>query len=652
MTKSSIKKRLGQFFSGSKVADLLVAICEPTPDASVIDPMAGDGDMLTAALRAGVSVDGICGIEIDNMLATICVQRILGGRVIHGDAFSQDTIARLGKTAWDLVITNPPYVRYQSLTKFESDGLKLKNAQETRNGVLDIVRTLSHLSDSDKACFQSIINAYSGLSDLAVPSWILCATLVKKGGILAMVVPESWMNREYALAIKYMLRRFFDILYIVEDVNAAWFPEAQVKTNLLVARRVGLRCSIQSMETESYRQIRLSSNLIGESSLVDGLRIGEAAGYHAFRKLLRSDHVGDGFKSKGIPMASFVSSMLAKPYFTQLLKKLEPLVERECVATIPNEVIASMQILECPFKTIHLSDWGIRIGQGLRTGANKFFYAELVESEGKAFDKLRVDSLMGNAVITVAQKYSLPTMRYQSDLGDNHSIKKGMLTHRLLYIQDELFDANGNLRDAKNKSLADYIAASDTLEFESGGKLIKFRDLSAVRTNIRASDDARQWYMLPALAKRHLPQLCISRVNYRTVRCVQVSNGIIVDANFSTLWTEPRNMRTVYSVLALMNSTWTQACLESLATVVGGGALKVEAAHLRALPVPAPTEQLIASLQALGEKLVRTNIKDSIDTLNQIDDSVFRQGFGVAEPAKYYEPLRAFIADKIEARKR
>jgi hypothetical protein len=101
-----------------------------------------------------------------------------------------------------------------------------------------------------------------------------------------------------------------------------------------------------------------------------------------------------------------------------------------------------------------------------------------------------------------------------------------------------------------------------------------------------------------------------------------------------------------------MNSAWIQACLESLATVMGGGALKVEAAHLRALPVPTPTEPLMASLQALGERLAHASTKDSGEILNQIDDSIFRQGFGMTDPAKHYNPLRAFIANKILARKR
>jgi hypothetical protein len=60
----------------------------------------------------------------------------------------------------------------------------------------------------------------------------------------------------------------------------------------------------------------------------------------------------------------------------------------------------------------------------------------------------------------------------------------------------------------------------------------------------------------------------------------------------------------------------------------------------------------MASLQVLGEGLSCANTKNSSKILNQIDDTVFRQGFGMAKPARYCRPLRAFIADKITARKR
>lgn len=646
------KKRLGQYFSGSKVADLLVNICAPTPDMNVIDPMAGNGDMLVAAIRAGVPASNISGIEIDGEVAQQCRERVGQDRIFHGDAFSLNPSTCFGKTSWDLVITNPPYVRYQSMGKFESEGFELKNAHDIRTGVRNIVSTLNHLSDKEKSCFQNIIGTYSGLSDLAVPSWLLCAALVKQGGTLAMVVPESWMNREYALSIKYMLLKLFDIHFMVEDVNAAWFPEALVKTNLLVAQRVALRNDFRNAEARSYRHIKLSTNLVGELSLVDGLCCGGDIGIRAFNWLLVNDIAGDGFESKSVPMSDFVSAMSTSPTLDKLMKKLEPSAQSTGMVSVPSEVRKTLQCEVFPLGIVNLSAWGVQIGQGLRTGANKFFYAELSGNETDSLDLLRVDSLLESGTIAVAQKYLLPALRYQKDVGGEYAVTKNMLYHRLLYIQEDLFDSGGNLREAEDASLASHITASDAVTFKSGGQLNRFRDLSAVKPNIRSGEQTRHWYMLPALAKRHLPQLCVSRVNYKSTRCLLVDEGIVVDANFSTLWTEPREGRIIYAVLALMNSSWVQACLESMATVMGGGALKVDASHLRVLPLPAPNEKLISSLYVLGEQLAHADEKSISDILLKIDEAVLNNGLSVANPFQHRERLQTFVAAKVAARKR
>ena len=207
MISASTKKRLGQYFSGEKVADVLVSITNPSLDADIIDPMAGIGDMLSAASRFGVSTNQLYGVEIDADIFRQCEKKKPDALIKNADAFAVDYFDSFGKTSWDLVITNPPYVRYQSLAS--ADGAK--SASQIRENLRTTIKNLKHLSVSEKDCFLEITNSYSGLSDLAVPSWILCAALTKIGGTLAMVVPESWINREYAVAIKYLLLNLFDI---------------------------------------------------------------------------------------------------------------------------------------------------------------------------------------------------------------------------------------------------------------------------------------------------------------------------------------------------------------------------------------------------------------------------------------------------------
>ena len=643
----STKKRLGQYFSGDMIADVLVSISNPSADADVIDPMAGSGDMLAAASRFGVPTSKLYGVEIDTDVALQCEARNIHSKVINSDAFSLDYFESFGKTSWDLVITNPPYVRYQSLATSEGSHVKIKTSKEIRDGLCDVIRKLNHLSNEDKNYFLEIADSYSGLSDLAVPSWILCAALVKDGGTLAMVVPESWINRDYAVSIKYLLLKLFDIQCVIEDINAAWFADALVKTNLVVAKRVPLKSCIQKAANQTFRQIRLSSKLIGETSLVDKLCYHKTLGLDALRHLINSDEKGDGFESKSVSLENFVSNVLASKHFSKVSKAT--LKNTRQKVNIPDDLAKVIKPLSTREMT-NLDSWNFTVGQGLRTGANKFFYAEC-SSSNNDFEWLRVNDTIQLENVCIPKVYSLPTLRYQSDISDKYKASADMLAHRLIYIYENVFDTHNNPINNEHKPLANYINAADRVTFLKGGKATRFRDLSAVKPNIR-SDGSRNWYMLPMLSRRHQPQLCMSRVNYKSPRCLFVQEGVIVDANFSTLWTESKDLRLTYALLALLNSQYVQACLEINAAIMGGGALKVEATHIRAIPVPIPNEKIIALLHPLGEQLSQVDTSSSAGILRQIDEVILGYCFEIDDPLQAQRLLEEFVSKKEAERKR
>ena len=76
MTDAITKKRLGQYFSGNKVANLLVKLCSLTGGEFVIDPMAGI-EICTAAIQTGIPAEKISGIEIDPMPETSVRKELL-----------------------------------------------------------------------------------------------------------------------------------------------------------------------------------------------------------------------------------------------------------------------------------------------------------------------------------------------------------------------------------------------------------------------------------------------------------------------------------------------------------------------------------------------------------------------------------------------
>ena len=81
----------------------------------------------------------------------------------------------------------------------------------------------------------------------------------------------------------------------------------------------------------------------------------------------------------------------------------------------------------------------------------------------------------------------------------------------------------------------------------------------------------------------------------------------MIDANFSTLWIEASTETSLAraALLALLSSAWAAAVFESTGTVMGGGALKLEATHLRRVLLPRPDEDAEAALVELGESLSR-----------------------------------------------
>ena len=93
---------------------------------------------------------------------------------------------------------------------------------------------------------------------------------------------------------------------------------------------------------------------------------------------------------------------------------------------------------------------------------------------------------------------------------------------------------------------------------------------------------------------------------------------IAVDANFITLWNNDSTMQ--YFVFALLNSTWFKCYMECISTVMGGGALKVEAAHVRKVLFPKYSTKQIALLAQCGKRLrdelvLSPKIQDEIDTI-------------------------------------
>ncbi len=680
------RKRLGQFFTGVPLARLLASLSVCDNISSVIDPMAGHGDLLEAVvercLLEGIVLRRVDGIEIDSATARECQCRLeawigMSNEVtfaIHpNNAFDPDVIRSLPVEGYDLVITNPPYVRYQTVSNSGRADKRATTGEGIRKGLLEVVS--ERMSYTEQKVWRELIQGYSGLSDLAVPSWLLAAMLVKPGGTLAMVAPATWRNRDYADILQYLLARCFRLTAVVADRQPGWFSEALVRTNLVVATRLqadSLLTPIRMRPTNNEMVIWSEIDAIAakSGSLVGAIFDGEDPEGQFAEWLINIDPerppLREGITVTVQSIDNESSTALAFSRTASWLKRLEPenddiplfrLTNDSSTQRVPHQlrhIVTSTNNLN-----LHdLTDLGVHVGQGLRTGCNGFFYVELVKQLDERRSLIRTGDLLGSQEVAVPSDTLKPVLRRQSELSD---FTRGVIP------PSRVLDLRGYVLPEDFREIQEFSVLHKTAEIELPRKMPdelarlvrqaavtwygslaekkRIPDLSAVKTNVRPAASGSQprlprfWYMLPDFAPRHLPDGFVPRINQGTPWVVQNRRPpIVIDANFSTLWADSGAL-TSLGIIGIMNSSWVRACMESIGTPMGGGALKLEATHLRRLVVPKLSEGDFTRVAELANE-IRREQPVTPSALDEIDRIVIR---AIVRPGNEEHPIDTMI---------
>lgn len=630
------RKRLGQFFTGMPLGKLLAHLALTRATRTVLDPMAGHGDLLDATReaareRGNVKLRRLDGIEIDPATAELCRTRLeaLGvddkGKecaILDGNAFAVATFKSLPWHAYDLTITNPPYVRYQSQ----------RSDQSAREGLLSIIRASGEASH--QLVWRTLAEGYSGLADLSIPASILAALTVAPSGRLALVLPATWRSREYGDVLRYLLLRCFQLEYIVEDTQPGWFFTALVRTNLIVARRLSVHETALPLSRRgsmpSARFVRIAPQAGDKNSLV-GTAFGTECPEADMARWIETHARGErnGLEVRPISLADEWMALRSRAVLRSWYQSLEPdetglpLFSKSSQQSVvmPEELrdlIADKADLSA-LRTLEAT--GIQVGQGLRTGCNLFFYVDVLGEEPKGLTRIRTSAAFGGRELLVPTLALRPVLRRQAELTGASAGKA--LTGRVLDLRDWVLPEDaGQVAQARDTYLAlgatvpqimpDDLAsfvrdAAETTPRDQDHKRIS--ELSAVRTNVRTHKPGtawpRFWYMLPDFMPRHKPAAFVARINHGApwVECVD-DPQVLIDANFSTFWSVDGRW-TRWAIKALLNSAWGQLFMEALGTPMGGGALKLEAVQLKQLPLPPISDQHRCQLDNAGKTLTR-----------------------------------------------
>ena len=635
------RKQLGQFFTGVPIGKLLAHLALRPSTRTVLDPMVGHGDLLDATWEAAVeranSIARLDGIEIDKSTADTCRDRLVAlipaefgpaYSILAANAFDPATLDALPIPTYDLVITNPPYVRYQTRNG------NIAATALARAGLEQIIER----SDigADGAVWKTLAQSYSGLADLSVPAWILAGSLVRPGGRLALVVPATWRTRDYAHVIRYLLLRCFALETVVADTQPGWFSDALVRTHLIIARRLSAAEARQCLSKRDHwpeaRWLQVRPDAADERSLVGAAFKGK----HPEADFADWVHANAADSPHGIDVRVFdlqhewatLHARINKQRWYPILERsrhdltLFAASQKPAAPAIPEALRDMLPSTADSAKLVSLEHTGIKVGQGLRTGCNRFFYVTACGTAQDGCEQVNASRALGGVVFAVPASALHPVLRRQAEIRfvERGEVPPGRVLDLHAWVLPEdtgiVSDARAayehhraNPPSVMPADLATFVrhAATISLDKTADDKLIP--ELSAVRTNVRRPGRTgvvpRFWYMLPDFAPRHLPAAFAPRVNQRSpwIEC-NTDPPLLIDANFSTFWAADGGW-TRFAMKALLNSVWCRAFMEAVGTPLGGGALKLEATHLRRMFVPAISNTARGALDVAGRNLAR-----------------------------------------------
>lgn len=206
---ASEEKLRGGFYTPNPIAAFILKWAfNGNKELEILEPSCGDGVFLEEIKKGGYQYNSVTAIEFDEVEAE--KSRNIGlanSEVIHSD-FHDFCINT--KKRFDLIIGNPPYIRYQYFNKQQQ-----KFAAEI----------------FDKASLK-----YSKLTNAWVSFVVGSSLLLKEQGKIGFVLPAEILQVSYAQTLREFLAKFYNKINIVSFEKLV-FPDIQQEVVLLLCEK-------------------------------------------------------------------------------------------------------------------------------------------------------------------------------------------------------------------------------------------------------------------------------------------------------------------------------------------------------------------------------------------------------------------------------
>ena len=241
LKKDSTEQKLrGAYYTPSQLADAMVAILGMENVGHILEPSCGDGVFLESIATSGIlpRAKSITAIEIDSSEVKKAHERFCNYpnvNVLCDDFFSFYERSH-DNDRYDLIIGNPPYIRYQ------------------------------YLSETQRELQSMILTTHSMKSNKLINSWVCflvaCIHMLAEGGRIAFVIPAEILQVAYAEDLRLFLSKQLSSITLI-TFERLIFPEIEQEIVVFIGEKgadeKGIRI-IEMNDLDCFKTLNLESN--------------------------------------------------------------------------------------------------------------------------------------------------------------------------------------------------------------------------------------------------------------------------------------------------------------------------------------------------------------------------------------------------------
>ena len=211
INEASKEKLRGGFYTPKDIADFILKwAINGNKEMDILEPSCGDGVFLQIMKEKNIPYNSISAVEFDETEYQKALSIDLENSFIVNDDFHNYCLTTRDK--FDLIIGNPPYIRYQYFSKDQ--------------------QTLA------EQIFRKSGLKYTKLTNAWVSFVVGSSQLLKEKGKIAFVLPAELLQVSYAQQLREFLAHFYNKINIVSFEKLV-FPEIQQEVVLLLCEKDG-----------------------------------------------------------------------------------------------------------------------------------------------------------------------------------------------------------------------------------------------------------------------------------------------------------------------------------------------------------------------------------------------------------------------------